>query len=144
MQQSNEVRDAVAQLYERIGAGDVEGAAATIADDHDAFVIGTQRIGAGRDAWLDSIRENAQMGIVFEAGSIRAWAEGEMGWAVDEPTVVLPNGLRLTMRMTAVLQRGSDGVFRSVHQHYSWAVPDELAVEHAPAWREALGMVASG
>lgn len=138
MQQSNEVREAVARFYERISAGDTDGAVATIADDADAFVIGTQRIGGGREAWIASVRENTQMGVVFEAGEIRAWGEGDAGWAIDEPTLVLPNGMRLPTRMTAVLRRGADGAFRLLHQHYSWAVPDEVAMQHAAAWREQL------
>ena len=92
---------------------------------------------------MESVRENAEMGIAFEAGELRAWAEGDTGWAVDEPTIVLPNGLRPTTRTTAVLHREADGVFRLVHQHYSWAVPDEVGIEHAQAWREQLGLVAS-
>lgn len=140
MDESIEVRDALARFYERLSAGDVEGTAATIADDAGAFVIGTQRIGEGREAWLDSVRENAEFGVAFEAGTIRAWAVGDMGWAVDEPTIVIPGGPRLTTRMTAVLQRGADGTFRLLHQHYSWAVPDEVGMEHVPTWREALGL----
>jgi ketosteroid isomerase-like protein len=143
MQESGAVRDAVVRFYERISAGDVEGTAATIADDPGAFVIGTQRVGAGREAWLASVRENAEMGVVFEGGDVRAFAEGDAGWAVDEPTIVLPNGLRLQTRMTAVLRREPDGEWRLLHQHYSWAVPDEVAMEHAPAWREQLGLAAA-
>lgn len=104
-------------------------------------MIGTQRVGSGREAWLESVRENAQMGVVFEAGTVRAWAEGGMGWAVDEPTIVLPNGVRLPTRMTAVLRREPDGRYRILHQHYSWAVPDEVAMEAAQTWREQLGFV---
>jgi len=141
MDESIEVRDAVARFYERLSAGDVDGTAATIDGDPGAFVIGTQRIGEGREAWLDSVRENAESGVVFEAGTIRAWAVGDMGWAVDEPTIVIPDGPRLTTRMTAVLRRGSDGGFRLLQQHYSWAVPDGVAMEHAQAWRDALGLL---
>lgn len=143
MQASNEVRDAIARFYERLSMGDVEGTEATIAADDDAFVIGTQRVGAGREEWMESVRQNTQMGVVFEAGQIRAVAEGDMGWAVDEPTIVLPNGLRLTTRMTAVLRREADGIFRLVHQHYSLAVPDEIAVSEAASWRESLGLVST-
>lgn len=141
MSQATEARDTVTRFYERLSAGDVEGTAATIADDAEAFVIGTQRIGGGRAAWLDSLRENAQIGVAFEAGEIRAWSEGAMAWAVDEPTIVLPNGMRLTTRMTAVLRREADGALRIIHQHYSWAVPDEVAMEHAQAWREQLSFI---
>jgi ketosteroid isomerase-like protein len=143
MQESGAVRDAVARFYERISAGDAEGTAATIADDPGAFVIGTQRIGAGREAWLESVRENTEMGVRFEGGDVRGFAEGDAGWAVDEPTIVLPNGMRLQTRMTAVLHREPDGEWRLLHQHYSWAVPDEVAMEHASAWREQLGLAAA-
>lgn len=143
MEQSSEVRDAVARFYDRLSAGDVAGTATTIADDPDAFVIGTQRIGGGREEWLESVHENAAADVVFEAGTIRAWAVGDAGWAVDEPTIVLPNGLRLPTRMTAVLRRDADGAFRILHQHYSWAVPDEVAIESVPVWREQLGLVAT-
>ncbi len=138
MQQSSEVRDAVVQFYERLSAGDVEGTSAAIASDEGAFAIGTQRMGTGRAAWLESVRENAAAGIVFEAGPIRAWALGDAGWAVDEPTIILPDGTRVPTRMTAVLRREADGVFRLLHQHYSFAVPDEVGVVSATAWREQL------
>ena len=44
----------------------------------------------------------------------------------------------------AVLRREPDGVFRLLHQHYSWAVPDEVGMEHAQAWREELGLAPVG
>lgn len=138
MHASDEVREAVSRFYERLSSGDVEGSADTIDADPEACVIGTQRVGSGRAAWLESLRENAALGVVFEAGPIRAWAEGDMGFALDEPTIVLPDGVRVPTRMTAVLRR-SGGVFRHVHQHYSFAVPDEVGLEHASAWRELLG-----
>ena len=140
MQQSSEVRGAVERFYECISKGDVEGTSATIADDPEAFVIGTQRIGSGREAWMSSVRENAEMGVGFTAGKIRAWAEGDTGWAVDETTIELPNGVGFTMRTTFVARRDSDGVFRLLHMHASWAVPDEVALEHAQAWRGQLGL----
>lgn len=140
MQASEEVREAVLRFYEKISSGDIDATAATIASDPDAFVIGTQGIGGGRESWLDSVRENAEAGVAFEAGEIRAWSEGGMGWAVDEPTIVLPNGLRLTTRMTAVLRREPDGSYRLLNQHYSWAVPDEVAMEQVDGWRSQLGL----
>ena len=143
MVDSSEARAAVERFYDRLSAGDVDGTAATIADDPDAFVIGTQRIGGGREEWLGSVRENAAMGVVFESGNVRAWAEGGMGWAVDEPTIVLPNGVRLPTRMTAVLRREPDGSYRILHQHYSWAVPDSVAMDAVQIWHEQLGLAPS-
>lgn len=140
MQQSNEVRAAVERFYERMSAGDIEGTSAAIADDPEAFVIGTQRLGSGREAWMGSVRENAAIGVAFNPGNIRAWAEGDTGWAVDETTIALPNGVAFIMRTTFVARRESDGVFRLLHMHASWAVPDEVALEQAPAWRDQLGL----
>ena len=143
MKRSDEVRDVVARFYDRISAGDVEGASATVADDPEAFVIGTQRIGGGRDAWIDSIRENAEMGIAFKPGSIRAWADGDSGWAADDTVIALPNGVTFTTRTTFVAHREQDGAFRLVHMHASWAVPDEVAIQHAQEWRTQLGLAAA-
>ena len=58
MDESREVRDTLMRFYERLSAGDVDGTAATIADDPEAFVIGTQRIGDGRESWLGSDRKS--------------------------------------------------------------------------------------
>lgn len=140
MQGSAEVRDAVTRFYDRISAGDVEGTSATIAGDAEAFVIGTQRVGGGREAWMESVRENAQMGVRFRAGDVRAWAEGDSGWAVDDTSIVLPDGTAFAVRTTFVARREDDGVFRLLHMHSSWAVPDEVALQNAHAWREQLGL----
>ena len=141
MQESGAVRDAVARFYERISAGDAEGTAATIADDPGAFVIGTQRIGSGREAWLESVRENAEMGVRFEGGDVRGFAEGDAGWAVDDDRAserdAAPDahdgrpapraGRRVAPAAPALLVggpgRGRDG--------------------RASAWREQLGLAAA-
>ena len=138
MQESTEVRDAVLRFYERVTAGDVDGAAATIADDAGAFVVGTERTGGGREAWLGSLEAYAEMQLRFEAGPLRAWGSGGLGWAYDEPTVSVPDGPSLAVRHTAVLERGADGTFGFLHQHYSFAIPDDVAIEQADGWRERL------
>ena len=138
MQESTEVREAVLRFYERVTAGDVDGAAETIADGPDAFVVGTERTGGGRQAWLGSLGAYAGMQLRFEAGPLRAWARGDLGWAYDEPTVSVPDGPGLVTRHTAVLERGADGAFRFLHQHYSFAIPDDVAIEQADGWRGQL------
>lgn len=114
-----------------------------LADDPDTFPIGTQRAGANRDEWIDSIRANAEMGVAWQPDALRAFEAGDAGFAVDDTTAVLPDGTRLTMRMTAFLMRGTDGAFRIVNMHFSWAVPDEVAMPQVAAWRDQLGLVAA-
>ena len=141
MQESIDVARVVEAFYARMSAGDVEGAAACLVEDPRTFAIGTQRIGPGRDEWLESIRGNAEMGVRWETGGLRAWEAGDGGFAVDETSAVLPDGMRLTMRTTAFLTRDADGSFRIFNMHFSWAVPDEIAMPRVTQWREELGLV---
>lgn len=59
-----------------------------------------------------------------------AYAEGPLGWAVDEPEFVFPDGSRLATRLTAGL-REEDGDWKVVHLYFSVGVPDEQAMELA-------------
>jgi ketosteroid isomerase-like protein len=140
MQHSQAVEDAVNAWCERISAGDIDGVAATLADDADAFSIGTQRIGAGREEWLESAKQVAQMGVSWSASGLRCWETADAGFAVGEITPTLPNGTSLPMRATAFLLRDGDAM-RIFNIHFSWAVPDEVAWPQVQAWREQLGLV---
>ena len=139
MQHSQEVAATVEAWYERMSAGDADGAAALLVDDAETFAIGTQRIGPGRDEWLESISQMTEMGVRWSSGALRAWKAGGAGFAVDEITAVVPNGPALPMPMTAFLV-SSDGGYRIFNMHFSWAVPDEVAFEQVDAWRSALGL----
>ena len=139
MEHSQEAAATVEAWYERMSAGDAEGAAALLVDDPETFAIGTQRIGPGRDEWVASIGEMTQMGVQWSSGALRAWEAGSAGFAVDEATVRLPNGVAVAMRLTAFLVRTPDG-YRIFNMHFSWAVPDEVAFEHIGTWRAALGL----
>jgi len=45
--------------------------------------------------------------------------------------------MRLPTRATAFLARDG-GAFRIFNIHFSWAVPDEIGMPQAAAWRDAL------
>lgn len=140
MQQSEAVATAARAWCERMSAGDVNGVADTIADDPEAFAIGTQRIGPGRDAWLESVGEMAAMGVQWEWTSLRAWEAGDAGLAAGEITASIPEGPTLPMRATAFLVRNGDG-YRVFNMHFSWAVPDEVAMPQVGTWQEQLATV---
>jgi ketosteroid isomerase-like protein len=142
MQHSEAVAAAANAWCEQMSAGDVEGVAATLAGDAEAFAIGTQRIGLGRDAWLESVHEMAAMGVQWEWTTLRAWEAGGAGLAAGEMTASVPGGPTLPMRATAFLVREGEG-FGVFHMHFSWAVPDEVAMPQAAAWRDQLAATAA-
>ncbi len=142
MEHSRAVTAAIETWCDRMSSGDVDGVAATIVDDPDAFPVGTQRIGSGREEWLGSIREMAEMGVAWSSSDVRAWETADAGFAVGEVTATLPDGTRLPMRITAFLVREGDSM-RIFNIHFSWAVPDEIGLPHAIAWREELGLAAA-
>jgi ketosteroid isomerase-like protein len=137
VQRSEAAAKAVEDWCEGMSAGDASAAAAALAEDPDAFAIGTQRIGTDREAWLESIREMTAMGVTWRTEGLRAWEAGDGGFAAGEIAAVLPDGMRLPMRMSAFLVRDADA-FRVFNIHFSWAVPDEVAMPQAEAWREQL------
>lgn len=137
MRHSEAVAAAARAWCERMSAGDADGVAEVIASDDAAFAIGTQRIGAGRGAWLESVREMTQMGVQWEWTNVRAWESGDAGLAVGELTASIPDGPTLPMRTTAFLVREGNA-FRVFHMHFSWAVPDEVAMPQATAWHARL------
>jgi hypothetical protein len=51
-----------------------------------------------------------------------------VGFAVDEPRFVLPDGRYLPTRLTGVLHQ-QDSEWKIVHLHFSVGVPDENALQ---------------
>ena len=136
MHESDDVRAAMLRFYERFSGGDPEAFGEMITTGDRALVIGTDpgQWAEGRDTWVAGYRSQIEAipDLRLEAGDLRASAEGGMGWAADRPRVVLPDGTVLPSRLTAVLGR-EEGVWRLVHLHLSFGVPDDKLEELAPA-----------
>ncbi len=135
MQRSTGVRDGILRFYERFSAGEAAGFAEVIAQAEGVSVIGTGP-GEGHDDRNDWISTYAQMmggemaGTRLEGGDPRAYQEGSLGWGVDEPHFVFPDGSRLPTRLSAVLCE-EDGHWKVVHLHFSVGLPDEQAMQLA-------------
>jgi hypothetical protein len=133
MQRSNGVRDGLLRFYERFSSGDATSFADVIADADGVSVIGTGP-GEGhdnRDDWIstyEKMMRGEMAGTRLEPGGPRAYEEGAVGWAVDEPRFVFPDGSRLPSRLTAVLHV-EHGDWKILHLHFSVGVPDEQAIE---------------
>lgn len=135
MRQSDDVRDGILRFYERFSSGDESAFGDAIAEADGVSVIGTGP-GEGHDDRADWIATYGEMmagemaGTRLEPGDPRAYDAGALGWGVDEPAFVFPDGSRLPTRLTAVLLRDG-GEWKVVHLHFSVGVPDDRAMELA-------------
>jgi ketosteroid isomerase-like protein len=108
---SSEVESFVAEMYERMRAGDGDGAAEMVADDGVLFV------GTDTEEWWETtetvraaFREQLEAtgGFDISAGDVVAFADGDVGWFGDRPTMGMPDGSSMTMRMTGVVRKAGD------------------------------------
>jgi hypothetical protein len=131
MKESEAVREGIVGFYERFSAGDPKAFADGISSAPGVSVIGSGP-GEGhedRDDWVATYESAiGAAGIRLEGDDPRGYEEGSLGWGVDRPAFVLPDGSRLPTRLTAVL-RHEDGDWKVVHLHFSVGVPDEEAIE---------------
>jgi len=134
MQHSTAVCDGLGGFYAAFSSHDPDAFDAALAGGEGVSVIGTGPGEGHRDraSWVGEYRQFiAQMGLTLEGGpSPSGYAEGTVGFAVDEPRFVLPDGRLLPTRLSAVL-RDEGGVWKVVHLHFSVGVPDEQAVQPA-------------
>ena len=73
-------------------------------------------------------------GVRLEAGDNPAGCEeGSLGWFVDQPSFLFPDGSAMSTRLTAVV-RQEDDRWKLVHMHVSVGVPDEEVVELQKRW----------
>ena len=132
MEESADVREGMLAFYERFSDGDPAAFAAGIADVPGVSVIGTGpgEGHAGRSEWIttyETMMAGPMKGTRLEGTNPAGWAEGSLGFGVDQAAFVLPDGSRLPARLTGVLcEKG--GEWKVVHLHFSVGVPDEEAI----------------
>lgn len=128
MQEDNELRDAMLDFYEAVGAGD-EDVLRHLASDEPGFLI----IGTAPEEWWDNQDAFVQAGaaqheqapdIRVRAGEIAAYSEGDFGIVADTPVFVLPDGTNTPFRLTAVARRTGEG-WRFVQAHTSVGVSNQ-------------------
>jgi hypothetical protein len=134
VERSSEVANAMVRFYEAFGVGTTEAFDSVVSRDPDAMAIGTDRRLDDRNAWQETFVSLA--GVTLERGEVQGFRHGSVGWIVDCPTFVLPDGGRLRSRLTAVA-REEDDAWKLVQLHVSVAVPDEVALAEAAGWETA-------
>lgn len=135
MRESAAVKEAMLRFYDRLSAGDVASFEELVSASPATVVVGTApgEIVAERERLRYGFEAE---GLGMTATGLRAYEEGSVGWALDEPTFTFPDGSAMKTRLTAVLRR-EDGRWKMVHMHVSVGVPDEEVLELQRRWGTA-------
>lgn len=72
-------------------------------------------------------------GITLQSREAVGYEEGTLGWVVDQPRFVFPDGSGMDCRLTAIF-RNEDVTWRLVHAHFSVGVPDDEVVDLQQRW----------
>lgn len=133
MKESTDVRDRLLRFYDRISASDVASFDELVSSDPATLVVGT--------APGEIITDRDRLRFGFEAEGLRiepgpnptAYAEGALGWAIDEPTYFFPDGTPMHCRLTAVMHQEEER-WKIVQMHVSVGVPDDEVAELQKRW----------
>jgi hypothetical protein len=132
MQQSAEVKEAMLRFYDRLSASDVASFDELVSREPATLIIGT-----APGEWVterDRMRFGFETeGFRIEAGDPTGYEEGLLGWVVDQPSFVFPDGSAMDTGLTAVMHQ-EDGRWKLVHMDVSVGVPDEEVVELQRRW----------
>ncbi len=133
MQQSEELRDAMLRFCERLSAGDIASFDELVSQEPATLIIGT-----APGEWVTE-RERMKFGFETEGVRLEAkdpigYEEGSLGWVVDQPAFVFPDGSVMQTRLTAVMRQEEEGRWKLVHMHVSVGVPDEQVVQLQQRW----------
>ena len=94
---------------------------------------GVLSIGTDLDEWWDGYNPieqavRAQLQEIgkkkMNAGSLKAFVEGDVGWVADRPKTHLPDGEEITLRWTNLFRR-EGGEWKTVQRHVSIGVSNE-------------------
>jgi ketosteroid isomerase-like protein len=142
MADSSAIRTEVLRYYDAKRAGDI-GALSRLVAREGMMGVGTDasEYWPDRYAFLGSMQNMvAMLGGSFDLapGAILAYADGDFGWALDQPTLRMPDGSGVPIRLTLAFRR-QDGDWRLVQLHASMAhasaeaeAPDAASAEGRP------------
>ena len=119
------VVDAGLRFYQRMRGADIAGFDEFISTDPSLLVMGSAGERFNERPRLRGVFRLKNEGL--EAGPHPiGYESGDVGWFIDEPDWVFPDGSRVHMRFTVVAHREA-GAWRFVHWHLSVPVPDDEA-----------------
>ena len=124
MEPSPELQQRVQDLYRAMSGMGADAVEAFYSLAEGSVFIGTD----AEEYWTDSRQHNADVRPFFDGSvdtytwkprNVLALREGAVGWTVDRPVVITPEGAELPARVTLVWCLEDDNVWRVVHSHAS-------------------------
>jgi len=131
MQESTELKDLYIRLCEAQTNGEY-----SFFEQHFSKKDGVLAIGTDPSEWwagYDTITKvfTAQLkeviGVQVLADTPLAYSEGSIGWVAGKPTIKLSDGTEIQARLTAVLQKETEG-WKIVQWHFSMGIPNEDSI----------------
>jgi hypothetical protein len=128
MERSSELEDITQQLYQAVSTADAAFFEKYLSRGVSCVVIGTapDEWWEDYDAALEPIRKQMALAgdaVNLQAGNLRAYREGGVGWVADQPTMKLGT-VGVMCRHTSVFVLQPEG-WRIVQHHFSIGVANE-------------------
>ena len=128
MEQSTELKDFYLRIYEALSSGDYSFFERCFSQKDGVLAIGTDPT----EWWTgyDTITRvfKAQLketgGFQILADDPQAYRDGSIGWVAGQPTLKLPDGTEMPVRLTAVFQKEQNG-WKIVQWHFSIGISNE-------------------
>ena len=128
MEQSSELQGFYLRICEAMTKGDHAFFASHFSQQDGVLAIGTDPTEwwVGYDTIARVFREQMEEtgGFRIEADTPMAWCNGSIGWLAGRPTLRLPDGTELPVRLTAILQREPND-WKIVQWHFSTGIANE-------------------
>ena len=119
MSASDQARELLTRLYDSFGSGDPSAWTENVADDVVGIGSDPGEWWEGRDivsrVGTEQVKQMSAAGIKLRPGAAQVFSAGDVVWAVDQPTIELPDGSTVPMRFTLVTTQ-HDG--RPIIRHF--------------------------
>jgi hypothetical protein len=133
MEESPEIAATLRRFYDRLTAGDLSAFDHLVSASPRTSIMGT-----APGEWVTE-RDRLRFGFETEGVGLtagpnpKAYGEGTLGYAIDEPLFSFPDGSAIRIRLTTIWRR-EDGTWKLVHGHFSVGVPDEEVADLQKRW----------
>lgn len=128
MEQSTALKELYLRSCEAQSSGDYSFFERYFSQEDGVLAIGTDPAewwtGYARITKVFKAQLEESDGFQVLADAPQAYSEGAIGWVADQPTLRLPDGTEMRVRLTAVFQMEQDG-WKIVQWHFSTGVPNE-------------------